>query len=181
MPVAQFADRVRRDAIVERIAPAKTATVLAEFPGQHAIALALAIDDVGKGDRLFGREGAPERLNEHLDLAAAGQTDVEGHLVADAVRNQTRVILVEDLLGMFDDVVLDAATRDGANEFSVFGDGHLGAWPARGRTVGLYHRRDGHFLAGIPPALNIRKQFFHGSALSSSSRVNLPLVAEFPF
>ena len=160
--------------------------MLAELPGQQAVALALAVDHVGERDRLLGREGASERLDEDFDLAAAGQADVEGHLVADAVRHQARVIFLEDLLGVLDDVVLDAAARDGADELAVFGDGHLGPRPPRRRPVRLHHRRNGHLLAGIPPALDVgRSSFievsiqFQKSVQRRSTRAVQPVAAAY--
>ena len=129
--------------------------MFAELPRQQAVALAIAFHDVRKRHWLFGRKGFAEGLDEDFDLAAARQTHVEGHLVADAVRHQARVILVQHLLGVLDHVVLDAAARDGADELAVFGDGHLGPSPPRGRAVGLHHRRHSDLLAGLAPALNI--------------------------
>src|SRR5579859_7676778 len=97
------------------------------LPGQQPVALAFAIDDVRKRDWFLSREGLPEWLNEDLDLAAARQADIERHLVADAVRHQPGVVLFEDLLGVLDDIVFDAAARDGSDELAILGDRHLRA------------------------------------------------------
>jgi hypothetical protein len=136
--------------------------MLAELPGQQPVALAVAFHHVGKRHRFFGWKGFAERLDEDFDLAATCQTDVERHLVADAVRNQAGVIFVQHLLGVLDHVVLDAPARDGADELAVFGDGHLGPRPPRSRAIRLHHRGHSHLLAGLAPALNIWKKFFHG-------------------
>ena len=83
--------------------------MLAHFPRQQTVALPLAVDDIGKSDWFLSWECAAKWLNEHFDLAAARQPDVERHLVADPVRDQAWMVFFEDLFGVLDDVVFDAS------------------------------------------------------------------------
>ena len=135
--------------------------MLAELPREQAVALALTLDDVGERHWFLGGKRLAERLDEDLDLTATCQTDVEGHLIADAVRHQPRVILLEHLFGMFDDVVLDAPTRNGPDELAIFGNGHLRPRPPRGRTIRLHHGRHRDLLAGLAPAFDVWEELFH--------------------
>src|SRR5204862_904511 len=101
---AQFDNCVLRHALVKRVAEAEAAAVLAELPRQQAVALVRSIDCISEGHRLLGRERTPEWLNKDFDLPAAGQAYIERHLIADAVRDQARMVFLEHLLGVFDDV-----------------------------------------------------------------------------
>ena len=85
------------------------ASRLVRFP---ALPDAVSLDDhVARATRQ-GR-GAGERLEEHVDLPAAGQPHRPGQLVLDAVRDDARDLAVEDRVAAFRDVRLHAAARDG--------------------------------------------------------------------
>src|SRR5439155_21436369 len=98
-------DGIPRYALVEGVASPKAAAVLAELPREQAVALALTLDDVGERHWFLGGKRLAERLDEDLRRTATCQTDVEGPLIAHAVRHQPRLIPLEHLLGNIDDAV----------------------------------------------------------------------------
>src|SRR5712691_13051195 len=71
------------------------------------------------------------------------------------------MVFFKDLLGVLNHVVFNTPARDGSNELTVLGDGHLRSGPTRRRTVGLHHSRNRDLLAGVPPALNVWQKLFH--------------------
>src|SRR5262249_9179906 len=131
LAVAQNGDCVARNSIVEPIALAEAAAMFTELPRKEAASYFWAIYYVGEGHRFFRRESLAKWLDEDFDLATAGQPHIERHLVADAVGHQARVVLLDDLLCVFDHVVFDATARYRSDELAIFGDRHLGARPAR--------------------------------------------------
>ena len=69
-------------------------------------------DDVARA--ALDRRCAGERLDEDVDLAAAGQADAPGLVVGDAVGDDRRRLTGEDRLGTLGDVGFDAAAGDRA-------------------------------------------------------------------
>src|SRR5262245_38508493 len=63
-----------------------------------------------------------ERLDEDVDLAAAGEADAPCQVVLDAVAQQLRLAGAEHLLGVLEHVALDTATGDGPAHLPRLGD-----------------------------------------------------------
>ena len=70
-------------------------------------------------------------LDEDLDLAAAGEPDLPGLLVADPEIEEARLAVLDRRLCFLDDDTLDTAARDRADKRAVIGDRELGARRAR--------------------------------------------------
>ena len=89
-----------------------------------------------------------EALDEHADLAAAGQADLPGRLVGDAEVERLGLAAGEDVLGLRDHLALHAAARDGALEAAVRRHHHLAPDADRRRAPGADHggERDATFL-----------------------------------
>src|SRR5207253_1834483 len=75
------------------------------------------------------------RLDEHVDLAAARETDLERDLVGDPVREKPWASAREHLLRGAVHVVLDAAAGDRAGELAARRDAELGADRPRRRAA----------------------------------------------
>src|SRR5580700_10055193 len=65
--------------------------------------------------RVFACMGSVHLLDEHLDLAAAGEADVPGLLVGDAEIEQPRLAVLDRGQRLLDDRALDAAARHRAH------------------------------------------------------------------
>src|SRR5439155_19450453 len=77
-----------------------------------------------------------QKLDEDVDLAAAGQPDRPGLLVRDPVREEPRAPALEHLAGVFVHVRLDTPARDRSRQLAALRDPELRAdWPRR-RTPG---------------------------------------------
>src|SRR5712692_6358674 len=100
-----------------------------------------------------------ERLDEHVDLAAARQADSQRHVVGDPVRDQARRPAGEDLLRGEVDVALDAAAGDRARKLAARRDHELRADRTRRRAPGRDDGRDRDLLPLRPPAVDVGKQF----------------------
>src|SRR5215218_4751968 len=104
-----------------------------------------------------------DQLDEDLDRAAAGQADIPGHLVSDAVADQLRLSGAQHLLRLFEDGGLDTAAADRPGEVPGGGNGH--GRPNRTRC-GAFDFDDGgdrHLVAGGTPGIDIRQNVFHRS------------------
>ena len=122
-------------------------------------------------DRAIGAQTASisvDRLDEDLDRAAAGQPDVPGHLVGDAVADQLRLAGAQHLLRLLEDGGLDAAAADRAGEIAGVGDGHRRADRARRGAFDLDDGGDRDLLPGGAPGVDLGQKVFHGSVLGSS-------------
>ncbi len=143
------------------VAPAwSPSTTVASATGSSASSAAaerVEVDVVGR-----------ERLDEHLDGAAAGQPDRERLVVGDAVPDPLRDAGVQHLGGDLDDGALDAAAGDAADDVAVrvHGEDRPGrswralrggddAWPARTGVPSVLpapQRRRAPHARGLPPA-----------------------------
>src|SRR6187431_1539423 len=106
-------------------------------------------------------------LEEHVDLAAARQADAPGEVVLDAVREELRRAGREHLLGVLEDVALDAAAGDGAAHLPRLGDREARADGARRRATGRDDGGDDDLLAVLLPAVDLGKDLFHAACLLS--------------
>ena len=112
-----------------------------------------------------------QRLDEHVDLAAARQSHAERHLVGDAVRDEAWLPAGEHLLRGQDDVALDAAVRDRTGEAAVLADDELRPDRTRGRAAGRDHRgdRDAFSLTHADQSSRARAGYLPRYALRRSS------------
>ncbi len=152
--------RRRRDPLGEHRA--------ALFLAQPCLAVGLALpaltdavtrdDDVARSAVDVRHAGV--RLDEHVDLAAAGQPDLPRDLVGDAVRHERRRAVFEHELGLLGDVGLDATARDGAEE-PVAADRELGAERPRRRAPAADDGRQHDLLACGTPLLGFGEHLVH--------------------
>ena len=91
-------------------------------------------------------------LDEHLDLAAAGQADLPGGLVGDAELQRLGLAAGKDILGLGDHLALDAAAGDRALEAAVLGDHQLAADADRRRAPGADHGGERDAAVLVEPA-----------------------------
>src|ERR1044072_5918876 len=91
----------------------------------------------------------------HIDPPAAGQPDVEGHVVGDAERQELRVVAVDDAVGDLDHRAFDATAGDHAGDLALVVDRHLRAgWPWR-RPADRHDRRERDLVASRHPAIDV--------------------------
>jgi hypothetical protein len=106
-----------------------------------------------------------QRLDEHLDRAAARETDLPGFLVAQVELEEPRAIRVQHVLGLLDHLGVDAtADRDGAEHGSALTDQHLGAFFARRGAARVHQGRDRDLARSPPKFVNLIEEFRHGSS-----------------
>src|SRR5438552_128491 len=109
---------------------------------------------------------ARERLDEHLDRAAARETDLPRVLVAQIELEEPGPHRREDVLGLLEDLgVHAAADRHGAQDRPAFTDDHLGAFLARRRAAGVHERRDGHLAGGTAQLVEVIEELRHGNPM----------------
>src|SRR3712207_6312162 len=97
-----------------------------------------------------------DRLDEDFDRAGAGQADVPGHLVGDAVAQQLRLARSGDLLGLVEDGRHGTAATDGPSKVAAVRDGKGRADGPRRRSLDLNYRRQGDLVAGGSPGVDLR-------------------------
>jgi hypothetical protein len=105
----------------------------------------------------FAEPGArPERLEDELDRAAAGQAEAERLVGGDAVLHALgplgRHLAAAHLV---DEVVLDAAAGDRADHQSVVAHQHVRADRPRRRTPGAHHRAEHGAVSRRAPLLGL--------------------------
>src|SRR6266513_677976 len=135
----------------------------------------LALDDGEQDCPLLGLEDleqAPHKLvgcpvDEHVDLAAAGQPDREGEVVGDPVREQLRLRAAEHFARVAVDLALDAAAGDRPGHLPALRDGELGSDRPRGRAPRRDDRRERELLAARAPTLDVRQDLLHAACLLS--------------
>ena len=99
--------------------------------------------------------------HEHLDVAAAGEPDLEGLLVGDPVLEQARLEPRQHLARLAEDIALDAAAGDRAGQLAALRHRELRSdrprcTPPRGDDSG-----ERHLLSAPVPALEILGELFH--------------------
>ena len=127
------------------------------------------------GETWFPREREPKAsvahsvdpLEKDVDLAAARQADAPGEIVLDAVREELRLAAREHLLGVLEDVALDAAAGDRAAHLPRLGDREAGADRTRRRAARRDDGGDDDLLAVLLPAVDLGKDLFHAACLLS--------------
>jgi hypothetical protein len=92
-----------------------------------------------------------EALQEHLDLAAAGQSDTPGRFVFHAEGEGLGVAVLEDVFGLGDHLAFHAAARDRALELAVGGHHHLPADTHWRRAPGADHGGHRHLALRVEP------------------------------
>ena len=102
-----------------------------------------------------------KRLDEDVDLPAAGQADLPRLVVGDPVGKKPRLAGREHLLSLDGDVALDAAAGDRAEELALFGDDQLRGDRPRGGAAGRDHRRKRNPVAASEPAPGLLKDVVH--------------------
>jgi hypothetical protein len=100
-------------------------------------------------------------VDEDVDLAAAGQADLQRHVVRDPEREQARLGAVEHLLRGSVDLVLDAAPRNGARQLSARRDAELGADRPRCGSARGDDGGDRNSFASAPPACDVSEDLLH--------------------
>ena len=106
-------------------------------------------------------------LDEHVDLAAAGQADAPGEVVVDPVREELGLAGLEHGLGALEDVALDASAGHRAAHLPRLGDRQARAERPRRRAAGADDRCDHDLLAGLEPALHLGQDLLHAACLLS--------------
>ena len=108
------------------------------------------------GERLPG-----DRLDEHVEDAAAGQADGERVVVADAVALERRHAGLDDVLGLLVDRALDAAAGDAADRGAVGADEHRGARRRGAERQVADDRAHPDGLPRLPPADQVVEHLTH--------------------
>src|SRR5712692_9467017 len=96
-----------------------------------------------------------ERLDEHVDLAAATQADGPGQVVADPIVKEGGRFPRQYRLCLLEDLALETPTADGTGDLSRLADGHPGAGGAGRTPPGADHGRDGDRVAAVQPRLDL--------------------------
>ena len=113
------------------------------------------LTELGEGD-------AVDLLDVHVEDAAAGQSDGERVVVADAVALEHRSAVSGDLLAELVDGALDATTRDRADGFAGGADDHRSAGrPGCGLERG-HDRAERDGVACAPPGHQLVEHLTHG-------------------
>ena len=143
----------------------RAALLLAQLGTRRRLVLPAPAHTVSRDDHVaraaLERRGACERLDEHVDLAAARQADAPGLVVGDAVRDELRRGPCNHGLGALRDVGFDATPRHRAEHAAARGDGQLRAEGPRRAAPGRDDRRDRHVLTCTAPLLCLREHFVH--------------------
>ena len=107
-----------------------------------------AVARVGDAIEEFGVEaGGGDGLHHHRDLAAAGQADLPGRGIGDAVALQLEGRAGNDVGGGLQDIALDAAARHRSFEPAVAMDEHMAALGTRRAAPGGNHGGEGEGVA----------------------------------
>src|SRR5258707_784878 len=101
--------------------------------------------------RMSRRKGLLHLLDEHLDLAAAGQPDLPGGLVGDAELQGPRLAALDHVDGFGHHRALDAAARHRAQKVALVVDHQIRADRPGRRAPGLDHGRDPDAAPGLLP------------------------------
>jgi hypothetical protein len=108
------------------------------------------------------QEVGRQRLDEHLDRAAARQPDLPGLLVAQIQLEEPGPVRVQHVLGLLDHLgVHAAADGDGTKHGSAFTDEHLGAFFARRGAARVHQGRDRDLARRPPKFVNLIEEFRH--------------------
>ena len=105
-------------------------------------------------------------LDPDVDLAAAGEPDLPGLAVGDAVMDAAGDLAGEEVLRALDDVGLDAAARDRADECAVLAHDHLRARLSWRRPDRVDHGRDDDALPGGARLVDHIEDVVHGSTIA---------------
>ncbi len=115
------------------------------FAALHSASPLRAVLQIGENDRALLADACIERvvelLDEDVDLAAAGKTDLERLIVRDPVREQLRPRAAEDRPACLIDVGLDTTAADAAAHLARLGHDELRADGAGRRTPSGDDRR----------------------------------------
>ena len=110
-----------------------------------------------------GRAVQRDRLDEHLDGAAAREADLPGVLVAEIHLEQPRPHGAQHVFRLLDHLRVDAAADgDGAEHASALAHQHLGALLARSGAASVDERGHGDAPAGASQFVNVIEEFRHG-------------------
>src|SRR5262249_27090105 len=113
-----------------------------------------------------------DALDENLDLAAAGEPDFPGLVVADPEIEEPRLAVSDHFERLIDHRTFDAAARDRADHRAFVVNRELGADRARRGTPGGDDRRQCHARSRLAPPRRLLKDFrgIAHAALSSFCR-----------
>src|SRR5438876_11875739 len=92
-----------------------------------------------------------ERLDQHVDLAAAAQPNGPGQVVTDAVVKEAGRLALEDRLRLLEQFSLETAAADGTGDLARLADRHPGAGRPRGAPQRADDGGDGHRGASLQP------------------------------
>jgi len=100
-------------------------------------------------------------LDQHVDAAAAGESDFEAEFVRRAIRNHHRSPVVENALSAFVDVALDATSAHRARHPATTCHHEPRSGPPGRRTTHTHNGCDGDFFALALPAVEIGEEVSH--------------------
>ena len=115
----------------------------------------------------LGEQLTADRLDEHVQDAAAGQADREGVVVADPVGLQGRPAARDDLAAQLVHGALDTPARHAADHLAVGGGGQRGPGLTRRAAERADHRGQTERLARVPPFHDVVQDVAH---VTTSSR-----------
>src|SRR4051812_38585056 len=98
-----------------------------------------------------------QRLDEHLDRSAAGETDVPGHFVGDSVTQQFRLAGFQDFLRFLEHCRFNATTTYRAGKITAARDDHRRSDRTWSGSFDLDDRSDGDLITGRGPGINFRE------------------------
>ena len=120
----------------------------------------------------LGEQLAADRLDEHVQDAAAGQAHREGVVVTDPVGLQDGLAGRSDLAAQLVDGALDAAARHAADHLAVGADRQRGAGLTRRAAECADHRGQSERLVGVPPLHDVVQDVAHVTTSSIGYSAN---------
>ena len=128
--------------------------------GRHVQAPADQLLPADGGEQLGKPALGGDRLEHHLQRAAAGQAPAGGFLVGDAVGDQLRALAREGLRAhLLDQVVLDATAGDRSHDLTIVANDDHGPHRTRRRAPGLDDRTERRAPARRTPRLGAFQNF----------------------
>src|SRR5712692_2809743 len=102
-----------------------------------------------------------ERLDQDVDLAAAGEPDSPGQVVANAIVKKLRRGSLQDGLSLLEDFTFQAAATDRTGNLATGADRHPGARRPRRTTPRADHRGQSNPIARREPGPDVSENVPH--------------------
>ena len=108
--------------------------------------------------------GQPHGLDEHLDGAAAGETDLPRLFISQVQLQELGGVVAEDAFGLLDHLGVHAAADGHRAQVPAAGPHqHLGPLLARGRAAGVDQRGQSHLFLCVFQFLQLLEELVHSA------------------